>query len=243
MTFSNIKEKKGFTLVEILIVIMIIGILATSAVGGYTSYRRSALLSLSADDIVSQINFMRDRVVHGDYKSTRKGEIICDLKKGENGEGVVDGCEDADLSLEEESSSNCFGFKYGDAELSLFSQDFNVKKKRDDILGEWVYVGCVDNFSGEDDIDFIDLKMDEIINIDSVKKLDKDGNDLGELDTFYLRFSPPDGKIEYFVDDIGAPIDYDNVDEVVVSLKYGETSYEKEIVFDVQAETITVRDV
>ena len=61
MTFSNIKEKKGFTLVEILIVIMIIGILATSAVGGYTSYRRSALLSLSADDIVSQIN---DEVAH-----------------------------------------------------------------------------------------------------------------------------------------------------------------------------------
>ncbi len=241
MTFSNIKEKKGFTLVEILIVIMIIGILATSAVGGYTSYRRSALLSLSADDIVSQINFMRDRVIHGDYKSIRKDEIICDLMNGES-EGGVEGCEVDDDSIDvDDSSSSCFGFKYGVGELSLFSQDFNIRKEN--ISGEWVYKGCDNNFLTAGVIDLIDLKMDEIIGIDSVKKFDKDENYLGELDTFYLRFSPPDGKIEYFVHNDGTPIDYDNVDEVVVSLKYGETVYRKEIVFDINAETITVRDV
>jgi len=227
-----------------LIVIMIIGILATSAVGGYTSYRRSALLSLSADDIVSQINFMRDRVIHGDYKSERKGEIICDLKE-KSGEDV-EGCEDEDslfalrdLIVEDETSSSCFGFKYGVGELSLFSQDFNIRKEN--IAGEWGYKGCDNNFL-DDGFVPIDLKIDEIIGINKIYLVKDEVKEI-ELDTFYLRFSPPDGKIEYFVDDIGTLIDYESVDEVVVSLKYGETVYRKEIVFDIQAETITVRNV
>lgn len=58
-------NKKGFTLVEILLVMMIMGVLGMLAINGYTGYRRYALVNYSAESLVSQMDEYRDRVAHG----------------------------------------------------------------------------------------------------------------------------------------------------------------------------------
>ncbi|PIR54993.1 hypothetical protein COU74_04635 [Candidatus Peregrinibacteria bacterium CG10_big_fil_rev_8_21_14_0_10_36_19] len=60
-------NKKGFTLVEILIVMMIVAVLSSLAVNGYTSYRKYALVDLSADSLIAQMNEARDKAAHGVY--------------------------------------------------------------------------------------------------------------------------------------------------------------------------------
>jgi len=59
------QNTKGFTLVEILMVIFIIGLLSVLAIAGYSEYRKIALMNLSADSVVSQINEERENVRYG----------------------------------------------------------------------------------------------------------------------------------------------------------------------------------
>jgi prepilin-type N-terminal cleavage/methylation domain-containing protein len=50
----------GFTLVEMLIVISIVGIMATLSIGGYMSFRKSSILDLTADSIAANVSDARD---------------------------------------------------------------------------------------------------------------------------------------------------------------------------------------
>lgn len=233
MQTLKIKDRKGFTLVEVLVVVMIVGILATAAVGGYTSYRRSALLSLSADDIVSQIYTMRDKTIHGDYESNRKAKIVEALESG----APFIAEEDVDVVI---SDAECFGFFYeGGGDISLFSDNYDVQKAYDVNHMTWDYKAC-----GEvDDIVPIEFKKDKIINLESVKAFREDGGEVSINSGFYVRFSPPGGEVEYFIDD-NDPADLD-VETVVVTIRYGDnnlTNLVKNIVFNLEEETIYVRN-
>ncbi|MEK7672646.1 MAG: prepilin-type N-terminal cleavage/methylation domain-containing protein [Patescibacteria group bacterium] len=57
-------EQKGFTLIEMLVVLAIISVLSIASVNGYTSYRRSALLDFAADNLISEFNQMRSRTIY-----------------------------------------------------------------------------------------------------------------------------------------------------------------------------------
>jgi prepilin-type N-terminal cleavage/methylation domain-containing protein len=63
-------DERGFTLVEMLVVIFIIGILATMAIGGYTKYRKVALIKLSAEGVVASLYEARDGVRLGEQDGT-----------------------------------------------------------------------------------------------------------------------------------------------------------------------------
>ncbi len=53
------RERKAFTLIEMLIVVAIIAILAMIAVGAYGSARRSAQIDLMADNLVSSLKYQQ----------------------------------------------------------------------------------------------------------------------------------------------------------------------------------------
>ncbi|MFA6917471.1 MAG: prepilin-type N-terminal cleavage/methylation domain-containing protein [Candidatus Gracilibacteria bacterium] len=138
--------KKGFTLIELLIVMFIISVLVTLAVGGYTAYRKMALIDFSADGLVSQINEMRDKAVHGtDY--------VAAIGSGE-------------------SSIKCFGLKFekntdeaGGYKVSSVTQRFQGKKVWNG--ARWEYQGCD---SAEED--GFPLEMDSMVKIESISPSD-----------------------------------------------------------------------
>ena len=52
---KNFASKSGFTLIELIIVMAIIGIMSVTAIGSYSQVRASAELSLQVDEIVSEL--------------------------------------------------------------------------------------------------------------------------------------------------------------------------------------------
>lgn len=173
-----LKKKGGFTLVEVLIVIALIGALSTLAINGYTSYRRAALLDLSVDSIVSQMYEMRDNTIHGDFGSER-GEEVRDAIEG-----------DVDfLRAPEVGDAKCYGLyfeKEGDGyDVVAIEQVFSNKKKS--VGRDWVYEGCEDEISSERRLD-LDYEML------TIEGINFDGAPVTA--DFYLRFTPPSGDFE-----------------------------------------------
>lgn len=72
--------KKGFTLVEMLIVISIVGLLATISIGEYTRFRKVSVLDLAADGIVASINDARDSAKFGRVGGEGAGSICYGVK-------------------------------------------------------------------------------------------------------------------------------------------------------------------
>jgi prepilin-type N-terminal cleavage/methylation domain-containing protein len=67
-----LSKKKGFTLIELLVVIGIIMLLSFMAINGYMDYRKTTLLSLAGDNILSQINEQKTRTVYGETEDSAK---------------------------------------------------------------------------------------------------------------------------------------------------------------------------
>ncbi|MDP2643076.1 MAG: prepilin-type N-terminal cleavage/methylation domain-containing protein [Candidatus Peregrinibacteria bacterium] len=217
---------KGFTLIEIIVVMGLVAVLSTLSIGGYLQYKRSTILSLSADSIISQISSQRNKAILGVYRSQRADEIRKDLEKDGSGD------------LSETSDSRCFVISFekdpsGDGFLAYTSQKtFNGKKKW--VSNSWVYEGCENEKDG-DGPEKIPLELDSIVKIDSVSVGNFSGDAEGNKASTSLevRFLPPDGKAEIFKDG-----EKEKADSVGVSMKidisYGDNNpdYKKSIYFD-----------
>lgn len=191
-----LSAKKGFTLVEMLIVITIVGLLATVSISGYTSFRKSSVLDLAADSIVADIYDARD--------SAKFGKVI-------GGGDVSDSTENNDGEIEG-SSSKCFGVRFtiangngsGDvvnfSGIEKFTTDFNTQKKWNSLKGRWIYEGC-----GETDEKFITyVNLGELLKVEQIYKgvsggvseevESGEGSGVG-VDSCEVLFSPPNGEV------------------------------------------------
>ena len=75
--FERQSDRSGFTLIEMLIVITIVGLLSMMAVGSYTHYRKSSLVDLAADNIVSTLYKARDEVRFGKDLAGLEDQAVC----------------------------------------------------------------------------------------------------------------------------------------------------------------------
>lgn len=179
---SNVKKKDGFTLVEVLMVVFIIGILSTLAISGYTRYRKDALLELNSDGLISQIYELRDNTIHGDFGKERY-------------DAIVEAVEDPDieqLDPDTETSAKCFGLYFFENQVKGFSTDFSKKKVWNEGMQDFVAAGCA--FNPQLRVDFeslFDLELDSDIEVYEI--IDSDGSEYDEL---IITFFPPDGDIE-----------------------------------------------
>jgi len=132
------RSQKGFTLIEMLIVIFIIGLLALMSVGAYTHYRKSAMVNLAADNVVSLLYKARQEVKSGKVFDEEEGSKCRGLNISVNdGE---DGAED-------------FGG------IKAVEMDYSSVK----VLVKWVETGCVDESAVEMAVDLDDLvKVSEV---------------------------------------------------------------------------------
>lgn len=171
MKFSA--NKKGFTLVEMLMVIAIIGMLSTLAVTGYMGYRKSTVLDLAVDNFISQLNQMRSNTIYGKADSMRFDDI----------QAAVDGGT-GEIAFAE-NLSKCFGIYFEQQGeyfvANSFQQDFVGKKVWDGQA--WGYQGCPVPDAGV----LEPLSLDDQI---VVKEISEGG------DGFYVRATPPDGKLQ-----------------------------------------------
>lgn len=201
--------KKGFTLVEILVVIAIAAVLGSLAVNGYSQYRRTALLDFSADAIVAQIYEMQARTGHGDVDGVRIEAIRAEL----NGETIDSG------SSSPEGEAKCYGFYFEDSGsgtfiLKSFSQPFDGRKTWGGDEG-WKYVGCTG------DMVLTNFDLDKNVRIYGVKndEADVSGN-------FYVRFYPPSAGVES---------DLAGLDVLEIGVQYGEgESFRRTVQFDLK---------
>jgi len=146
----GVRVRPGFSLIEMLVVITIIGVLATVAIGGYTRYRKVSLLNLATDNVVASLYEMRDRVSLGGAGTATS-------------EPLTGGGPDAAVGLvAPESAPQCYGLSFnnsggktgatnvaGGGQILKINTLFNSKKEYKD--GQWVYSGCEDFGSGEAD--------------------------------------------------------------------------------------------
>lgn len=163
--------RKGFTLIELMIVIGIVAMLSVLSVNGYLQYRKGTVLTLSVDNFLSQVAQLRSQTIYGDVSGERFSEIASAVEQGN----------------EEIESSNgnafCFGLNFeavdGGYAVKSFRQGFsnlyfwNGEK--------WLYEGC----KGE--LDFLPLELDEEMHFAVSEDL---------VENFYLRFAPPFGAFE-----------------------------------------------
>jgi len=230
-------SRSAFTLVEIIVVMGIVAMLAVLSVGGYLQYRKSTILNLSADSMVSQIYSQRDKAVLGAYKSQRADEIRTELDKVS---GVATG-----LS-KNVSIPKCFTvlFEKGtDGKFLAYTSQKNFSGKKIWLGNSWVYEECKDPINGTLP-EKTAFDLDSLIKIDKVSVGNFSGNGKGNdvLSSLEVRFLPPDGKIEVLVDgQVQNPdLTYSTsansapVFGMKVDISYGDNNpdYQKSVLFD-----------
>ena len=169
--------RKGFTLVELMIVMAIVAMLSTLSVNGYLQYRKSTVLALSIDDFLSQVAQLRAETIYGEVEGKRLKEI-----------------EESRAASEKEIAFGevqvvCKGLYFSDGVFRSFEQSFSDKYFWNG--NEWIYEGC----SGE--MIFSELELDDQIKFDFDKdfylrfvppfaSIESDvGLDLLELNMYY----------------------------------------------------------
>lgn len=175
-----------------MMVVALVMILSTMAVSGYVTYRRSVVVDLSADNLVSQIDELRARTVYGKLGNEREQDILAALAEGEEFLG------DRDVS------ALCYGVLFdkqeGEFVVKGFSQPFSSRKVWRNELGGFGFVGCGDAPEVEEGYD---LELDEGVIIT--------GED---VDDFFLRFVPPNGMMENDLrDEVQLQIEYRGVND------------------------------
>ncbi len=208
-------KKKGFTLVEILIVLGIVAMLSVLAVNGYMSYRKSTLLDFAADNLIAQINEMKSKTRHGGGDSVKFEEIKAEL---------IGGVEDGGVAGVSDSGSQCYGIYFENSEdgfvAKSFARPFVNQKVWEPVGQKWNYLGCGDFVPGDGDIL---LEKDSQVNIIEIDE----GSVIG---SFMVRFLPPNGEVEMLKDGqffVG--------DSVKIKMQYGPTAdlqYQREIILD-----------
>lgn len=230
------KKRTGFTLVEILIVIMIVGILSTLAVSGYSEYRKTALLELTADNMVAQILVLRDKTIHGDFGNDERIQQIEDL--------LNVGAEDSNIGYVtlppvEKGSAKCFGVEFVEGAIAIFEEPFSGEKKFE--VGKWVYVGCDD--SGREVLGGFEL--DSEVFVEEIVLLDDQDNEWGSISNdFSMKFVPPGGDLEIFAD--GLVVDLEVVKKVQIQIRYGagdSIRFKRKIIFDFDSLTAETTNV
>lgn len=229
-------KKKGFTLVELLIVMTIIAMLSLLAINGYMEYRKSTLLDFAADSIVAQINEMRSRAIHGDSGSARADVIKEELDSLDSAEAASgsDSGNPSDNAISPSGTALCYGIYFGNDAIKTFSSGFIGKKRF--IAGQWQYLGCEEFEIDPNDAEIIIDEQVKILNISDV-------NDV-QFSNGFLRFVPPDGQLE---------ISYDGLDlqdpallsKLKIEIQYGLTDsskYRRLIEYDLNNFTADVEE-
>lgn len=233
---KKLKLTTGFTLVEILIVITIVGLLATTSIGGYTRFRKSSMIDLAAKSIVASLYDARDNAKFGKVvggASAGEGETSGDGSGGENG-------------ADDERGASCFGLKFvgmdagsgsdSDGEAGVFHvvSEFDSTKKWSG--QKWVYEGCGDvggSGSGSgggsgSGVPGASVNLAEGIKIESI-------NDGGN-DSCVVLFAPPNGSIDGSqcseADDVKIVVGYGDEDkdlkrQININLKTGIAEIKK----------------
>lgn len=217
-----LKSQKGFTLVEILVVMGIIAMLSTLAVNGYLSYRRSALLDLGADNLVSQLNSMKAQATYG----TSTDKKFQDIKKELGAKAPAAPANPVKLD-DSDGTAKCFGIVFEKINGTFVANSFEVPFVNTKVWKHesqnWGYKGCDD------------LKVDspkQSLNLDAQMKIlsvSYDGN--ATYDKLVFRFLPPNGKIEA-VGNIEGPDKILEPKIVKIIISSGETldpNYERQI--------------
>ncbi|MFH1533887.1 MAG: prepilin-type N-terminal cleavage/methylation domain-containing protein [Nitrospirota bacterium] len=216
---------KGFTLVEMMVVLFIIAVLSTLAINGYTEYRRTALLDFAADSFTAQFYELRDNTIHGDFGGMAYEEISEAIAADEEYIGT------------EENIANCFGYYLsGDgSEYSIqkFEISYSNKLEFDSVTETWSREGCEYEELANDPTAFSDLGLDKEVNILGIY----DENEINLNENIAITFIPPNGEI--YIDSMSgnAPL------EVRIEMKYGESEedrYKRNIFVDLTSGQINV---
>jgi prepilin-type N-terminal cleavage/methylation domain-containing protein len=182
-------NQRGFTLVEILVVLAIVAILATLTIGSYGNYRKGVAVDIAGDSLVSQLNELRAKTVYGELDSARRGEIVRELDGGEVAAvpaNVAAGCYGLVL---ESDGAGAFGAPQS------FEDKFANNKVWDGEANDFVYQGCNDVTR-----ELRVLEWDKKVLIDGVVVFS--GARETEVDrSLILRFVPPKGEFEVSLDD------------------------------------------
>lgn len=162
----EIKSQRGFTLVEILVVIAIVMMLSTLAVNGYVGYRRSVAVDLAGDNLISQFDELKAKTLYGEGD----GQRFSVLKAA--GESVE----------AENVQAYCYGVYFEKVDqgfaLSRYSVPFDGTQQWRE--GKWQYVGCADPDN------LLDLELDEQVYVAEVEGVEQD---------FYVVAEPPNGRL------------------------------------------------